>query len=189
MFSSRHDTAPWLLVRLALAADDGSVRLMAAEAAGGGGGLAYMRLLGRAPARALSAAWSADASVVYAGFADGCIRALDVATGALASWSRGAAPLFLVPVLGSDSVRLNICLCHSKNGGPGRKQLCVQRQRGIVAPLKEKRCKSDCGWAGGALHAAGGARNLRSVHLCTAVGCSSMSCLPCARASRGCLST
>ena len=68
------------VTRFALAADDGSVRLLTAEA--GGQGLVYQRMLGRASARALSLAWSRNGSVVFAGFADGCIRALNVATGA-----------------------------------------------------------------------------------------------------------
>ena len=67
----------------AIATDDGAVRLLAAE--GGGAGLVFRRLLGRADARALSLAWAPGGRVVYAGFADGCIRALELGTGALPS--------------------------------------------------------------------------------------------------------
>jgi hypothetical protein len=66
----------------------------------------YRRLLGRAEARALSVAWSADGSIVYGGFADGCIRALEVATG---------APQLLLndclvqPMLGAVPLRAGAC--------------------------------------------------------------------------------
>lgn len=64
---------------VAIATDDGAVRIMVAEA--GGSGLQYHKSFGRVDARALSVEWSPDGTVVYAGFADGCIRANELSTG------------------------------------------------------------------------------------------------------------
>jgi WD40 repeat protein len=69
-------------VLVAVATDDGAVRLLVAE--GGGRGLEFRRTLGRSDSRALSLAWHPCGHTVYAGFADGSIRAMDMATGALA---------------------------------------------------------------------------------------------------------
>lgn len=68
---------------VALATDDGAVRLLAAEA--GQPGLRYHSTAGRADARALCVAWRPDGTMVYAGFSDGCIRAMDVKSGAAPS--------------------------------------------------------------------------------------------------------
>eukprot|EP00892_Ulva_mutabilis_P000419 jgi/Ulvmu1/10378/UM061_0061.1 len=64
---------------MALATDDGAVRILAA--APNMPGLQYRSTAGRADARALSVTWRQDGKVVYAGFSDGCIRALDVESG------------------------------------------------------------------------------------------------------------
>jgi WD40 repeat protein len=65
---------------VAVASDDGGIRLLTPDA--GTAGLHYRRTIGHASARALCVAWRSDAAIVYAGFSDGCIRALDVASGA-----------------------------------------------------------------------------------------------------------
>ena len=63
---------------LALACEDGCVRLFSADQAGVG----FMRSFQRASAhRLLSVAWRADGSVLAAGGADGCVRVFDAATG------------------------------------------------------------------------------------------------------------
>lgn len=65
---------------IALATDDGAVRILAAEPVTPG--LQYRSTAGRADARALCVAWRHDGRVVYAGFSDGCIRAMDIQSGA-----------------------------------------------------------------------------------------------------------
>lgn len=105
--ADRPDSAESTDTRFALAADDGSVRLLVAEA--GGAGLVYQRMLGRASARALSLAWSHDGSVVFAGFADGCIRALNVATGAPAGASNQRCPVTQRAACLTEPERAGVC--------------------------------------------------------------------------------
>jgi WD40 repeat protein len=77
---------------VAIATDDGAVRVMIAEP--GGEGLQYHKSFGRVDARALSVQWSPDGSVVYGGFSDGCIRANELSTVRFSSfapdWSAAA---------------------------------------------------------------------------------------------------
>eukprot|EP00850_Spirogloea_muscicola_P015138 SM000113S24094 [mRNA] locus=s113:305894:309907:- [translate_table: standard] len=62
---------------VAVACDDGCVRLFAAEE--GLPGLVYRRAFPRVKGRILSVAWNATASQIFAGGSDGCIRCWDVA--------------------------------------------------------------------------------------------------------------
>eukprot|EP00850_Spirogloea_muscicola_P009057 SM000050S16982 [mRNA] locus=s50:211200:215257:+ [translate_table: standard] len=62
---------------VAVACDDGCVRLFAAEE--GQLGLVYRRAFPRVKGRILSVAWNAMASQIFAGGSDGCIRCWDVA--------------------------------------------------------------------------------------------------------------
>ena len=64
---------------VAIATDDGAVRLLIAQHATPG--LQYKKSLARADCRALSIAWSPNGQVVYAGYSDGCIRAHAIDTG------------------------------------------------------------------------------------------------------------
>eukprot|EP00850_Spirogloea_muscicola_P011716 SM000073S21492 [mRNA] locus=s73:500966:505004:- [translate_table: standard] len=62
---------------VAVACDDGCVRLFAAEE--GQLGLTYRRAFPRVKGRILAVAWNATASQIFAGGSDGCIRCWDVA--------------------------------------------------------------------------------------------------------------
>ncbi|KAL6761639.1 hypothetical protein V8C86DRAFT_2533190 [Haematococcus lacustris] len=64
---------------LAAGCDDGSVRLFVVEA--GEGGAHYERTLARLQGRVLAVAWHPSGLALVAGGADGCIHALDAATG------------------------------------------------------------------------------------------------------------
>ncbi|GFH21916.1 WD_REPEATS_REGION domain-containing protein, partial [Haematococcus lacustris] len=66
---------------LAAGCDDGSVRLFVVEA--GEGGAHYERTLARLQGRVLAVAWHPSGLALVAGGADGCIHALDAATGKL----------------------------------------------------------------------------------------------------------
>lgn len=77
-------------VVVAIAADDGAVRLLIAETSVDG--LQYKRSFARAECRALSVAWSPDGAVVYAGYSDGCIRAHAIDSGEGWTGRAGGAP-------------------------------------------------------------------------------------------------
>lgn len=81
---------------IALATDDGAVRILAAEP--GQPGLQYRSTAGRADARALCVAWRPDGAVLYAGFSDGCIRAMDVQSGAAPTQPRPPTTLSHHPI-------------------------------------------------------------------------------------------
>jgi WD40 repeat protein len=66
---------------LAMATDDGTVRLLSAQDASEGFGIAFGKVLCRSEARALSLAWSPAGNVIYCGFSDGCICGMDAVTG------------------------------------------------------------------------------------------------------------
>jgi WD40 repeat protein len=79
---SRESKGPREGAVLALATDDGTVRLLTVQDSSEGSGLAFGKVLCRADARALSLAWSPSGTVVYCGFSDGCVYGMDAATGA-----------------------------------------------------------------------------------------------------------
>ena len=77
---TRHATLPCLPVeqQLAVACDDGSLRVFGASESG----LVFRRACARVGARLLSTAWHPDGSTVVAGSSDGCLRCWDSRSGA-----------------------------------------------------------------------------------------------------------
>lgn len=68
---------------VAVATDDGTVRLHTVEPSKGG--MQFRKAVAHADARALHVLWRDDGAVLFAAFSNGCISILDVSTGASSS--------------------------------------------------------------------------------------------------------